>query len=74
MFAEGILFTDQYQLTIPHLYFRHGLDERSAQFDRFFWSYPNYGLHQAGYCISAGLEWLLVWMDSTRFGPTEIEF
>ncbi len=72
--AEGILFTDQYQLTMAHLYFRYGLHERSAQFDHFFRSYPNYGLHQAGYCISAGLEWLLDWMDSARFGSSEIEF
>ena len=53
--AEGILFTDQYQLTMAQLYFRHGLHEMPAQFDHFFRSYPNYGNHQAGYAISAGL-------------------
>jgi len=34
-----------------------------VQFDHFFREYPNYGAHQAGYCISAGLEWLLDWMQ-----------
>lgn len=71
-FAEGILFTDMYQLTMAHLYFRMGLHERMAQFDHFFRSYPDYGLHQAGYCISAGLEWLLDWMQEARFNESTI--
>jgi len=72
--AEGILFTDQYQLTMAQLYFRFGLHEKTAQFDYFFREYPNYGAHKAGYCISAGLEWLLDWMDSARFHKEEIAF
>ena len=56
--AEGILFTDQYQLTMSQLYYRAGLHDKRVQFDHFFRSYPDYGLHQAGYCINAGLEWL----------------
>jgi nicotinate phosphoribosyltransferase len=60
--AEGILFTDQYQLTMAQLYFRTGMHERPAQFDHFFRDYPNYGVHQSGYCINAGLDWLLEWM------------
>jgi nicotinate phosphoribosyltransferase len=72
--AEGILFTDQYQLTMAQLYFRMGLHERYAQFDHTFRSYPDYGLHQAGYCINAGLEWLLDWMQEARFGDGEIEW
>ena len=70
--AEGILFTDQYQLTMAQLYYRQGLHERPAQFEHFFRSYPNYGSHQAGYCINAGLEWLLDWMRRAHFGPREI--
>ena len=31
--AEGILFTDQYQLTMAQVYFRAGLHERRVQFD-----------------------------------------
>lgn len=72
--AEGILFTDQYQLTMAQLYFRVGLHERQAQFDHFFRSYPDYGLHQAGYCISAGLEWLLDWMREARFREEDLAY
>lgn len=72
--AEGILFTDMYQLTMAQLYFRYGLHERQAQFDHFFRSYPDYGDHKAGYCINAGLEWLLDWMAQSRFGDEEIEY
>ncbi|MGB7873259.1 MAG: nicotinate phosphoribosyltransferase [Anaerolineales bacterium] len=72
--AEGILFTDQYQLTMAQLYFRMGLHKRKAQFDYFFRSYPDYGNHKAGYCISAGLEWLLDWMGQARFRPADLEY
>ncbi|MGD8604202.1 MAG: nicotinate phosphoribosyltransferase [Anaerolineales bacterium] len=72
--AEGILYTDEYQLTMAQLYFRFGLHERHAQFDHFFRSYPDYGLHQAGYCIIAGLDWLLDWIEQARFGPDELQY
>ena len=71
---EGILFTDQYQLTMAQLYYRMGLHERHAQFDYFFRTYPDYGGHQAGYCISAGLEWLLDWMHEVRFRDEDIAY
>jgi nicotinate phosphoribosyltransferase len=72
--AEGILFTDQYQLTMAYLYFRVGLHEKHVQFDYFFRQYPNYGVHQAGYCINAGLEWLLDWMLGARFRDEDISY
>ena len=72
--AEGILFTDQYQLTMGQVYFRAGLHERQAQFDHFFRNYPDYGTHKAGYCINAGLEWLLDWMEEARFRDEDIEY
>jgi nicotinate phosphoribosyltransferase len=72
--TEGILFTDEYQLTMAQLYYRLGLHERMAQFDHFFRSYPDYGAHQAGYCINAGLEWLLDWMQEARFRDTDIAY
>jgi nicotinate phosphoribosyltransferase len=71
--AEGILFTDQYQLTMAQVYFHAGLHERHVQFDHYFRSYPNYGTHQAGYCVNAGLEWLLDWMGEARFRDADIE-
>jgi nicotinate phosphoribosyltransferase len=72
--AEGILFTDQYQLTMAQLYYRMGLHEKQVQFDHFFRDHPAYDGHKAGYCICAGLEWLLDWMDQARFGDREIDY
>ncbi len=70
----GILGTDQYQLTMAQMYWKEGLADRAAQFDYFFRSYPDYGTHQAGYCVTAGLGWLLDWMESARFGAGELEY
>lgn len=72
--AEGILFTDEYQLTMAQLYYRMGLHERHAQFDHFFRSYPDYGTHKAGYCINAGLEWLLDWIQDARVRDEDIAY
>lgn len=72
--TEGILFTDQYQLTMAQLYFRTGLHQTTAQFDHFFRSYPDYGSHQAGYCINAGLEWLLDWMRDAHARDQDVEY
>lgn len=72
--AEGILFTDQYQLTMAQLYYRVGLHEKEVQFDHFFRDYPDYGYHHAGYCINAGLEWFLDWMGQARFRDKDIEY
>jgi nicotinate phosphoribosyltransferase len=69
----GILATDQYQLTMAQLYWKEGWSERTAQFDYFFRSYPDYGDHQAGYCIAAGLGWLLEWMEGARFTRDDLE-
>ncbi|MCB0223378.1 MAG: nicotinate phosphoribosyltransferase [Anaerolineae bacterium] len=72
--AEGFLFTDQYQLTMAQLYYRMGLHEKQVQFDHFFRKYPDYGLHQAGYCISAGLAWLLDWMKEVTINEAELDY
>jgi len=72
--AEGILFTDEYQLTMAQLYYRMGLHERTALFDHYFRTYPDYGTHKAGYCINAGLEWLLDWIRETRVRDEDIAY
>ncbi len=72
--AEGILFTDQYQLSMAQLYYRVGLHEKQVQFDHFFRRYPDYGAHKAGYCVNAGLEWLLDWMQEARFCDDDLEY
>lgn len=69
----GILGTDQYQLAMAQVYWKEGLADRRAQFDYFFRSYPDYGTHQAGYCVTAGMGWLLDWMESARFETEDIE-
>lgn len=71
--THGILFTDMYQITMAQVYFRLGIHEQPALFEHFFRSYPDYRRHQAGFCISAGLEPLVQWMQSARFGDAEIE-
>jgi nicotinate phosphoribosyltransferase len=72
--TEGFLFTDQYQFTMAQLYFRMGLHEKVCQFDHFFRNYPDYGMHKAGYCIVAGLEWLLEWMKGAHCRDEDIDF
>lgn len=71
--SEGVLYTDMYELTMAQLYYRMGMHEMNAHFEHFFRKYPDYGSHQAGYCINAGLEWFVDWMREARFGETEIE-
>ena len=71
--AEGFLFTDMYQFTMAQLYFRQGMHEKVVQFNHFFRSYPDYGNHKAGYCINAGLGWLLPWIRESRITIEELE-
>ena len=72
--AEGILFTDQYQLSMAQLYYRMGLHEKLVQFDHFFRDYPDYSSHRAGYCINAGLEWFGDWLREVRFREEDIAY
>ena len=72
--AEGILYTDMYQLTMAQLYFRMNLHEKPVLFEHYFRSYPDYGTHKAGFCINAGLEWLLDWMAEAHFRDEEIDY
>jgi len=72
--SENVLFTDMYQLTMAQLYFRMGLHEKIAQFDHFFRQYPDYGSHKAGYCINAGLDWFLNWMEESKFDQKTINY
>jgi nicotinate phosphoribosyltransferase len=72
--AAGPLLIDLYQLTMAQLYFDEGIHETSAMFEHFFRSYPDYGTHQAGYCIEAGLEGLLDWMTDHSFDDRSLEY
>ena len=72
--ASGVLLTDQYQLTMAQLYFKMGIHEMPAQFDHFYRSNPDYGVHNAGYTINAGLDSFLEWLDGASFGKEEVNY
>jgi nicotinate phosphoribosyltransferase len=71
--AGDVLLTDQYQLTMAQLYYRQGMHEQRARFEHFFRSYPDYGSHQAGYAICAGLRTFVDWLTNARFDEDELE-
>lgn len=71
--AEGILFTDQYQLSMAQLYYRMGMADHDARFEHFFRRYPDYGRHQAGYCVNAGLAWFGQWVREARFDEPSLD-
>ena len=58
---------------MAQLYFRAGLHERRVRFEHFFRSYPDYGDHQAGYCVAAGLAPFVEWVTSTRAPTVDVE-
>jgi nicotinate phosphoribosyltransferase len=70
---RGILSTDAYELTMAQLYRRAGLADRTVRFEHFFRSYPDYGTHQAGYCVAAGLAPFAEWMTTTRATPADVD-
>ncbi len=72
--SRGILYTDQYQLTMAQFYYQMGQHENEVQFEYFFRKPPDYGSHKAGFCIFAGLEWFLDWMRESRFTRTELSY
>ncbi|MCE5209377.1 MAG: nicotinate phosphoribosyltransferase [Chloroflexi bacterium] len=71
---RGILYTDLYELTMAQVYYRMGIHEQQAQFDHFFRSYPDYGVHHAGYCINAGLEWFINWLSGVEIQKHELDY
>ena len=70
---HGILATDAYQLTMAQLYVRLGLQDRRVRCEHFFRSYPDYGDHQAGYCVASGLAPFAEWVTATRATPADVE-
>jgi nicotinate phosphoribosyltransferase len=70
---RSALFTDSYQLVMAQLYMEEGIADRTAQFDYFYRSNPDYGSHQAGFCVFAGLEPLLGWMGSVSVTDADVD-
>lgn len=71
--VRGPLFTDMYELAMAQVYVAEGISERRAQFDYFFRSAPDYGTHQAGFCVTAGLGPFLDWLDASRIEARHVE-
>lgn len=71
--TRGPLFTDMYELAMAQVYVTQGISERQSQFDYFFRSAPDYGTHQAGFCVSAGLGPFLQWLDAMTITDAHIE-
>ncbi|MFW6011073.1 MAG: nicotinate phosphoribosyltransferase [Desulfosalsimonas sp.] len=71
--SEGALYTDMYELTMAQLFYRMGMHEMNVHFEHFFRKYPDYGSHQAGYCINAGLEWFVDWLKSVKFTKDDLD-
>ena len=71
--GRGPLFTDHYQLAMAQVHVREGLADRLAQFDYFYRSNPDYGSHQAGFCVATGLGPLLEWMQDVHVTDAEVD-
>jgi nicotinate phosphoribosyltransferase len=70
---EGILFADLYELTMAQLYLRTEMHDTPAQFNAFYRHNPDFGGHQAGYCVTAGLDDLLAWMERARPNQDDLD-
>lgn len=70
---RSLLFTDLYQLVMAQLYVAEGVAARPAQFDYVYRSNPDYGRHQAGFAVFAGLGPLLEWMAATSVTQEDLD-
>src|SRR5215207_7155396 len=57
---------------MAQLYFRNGVHDRPVRFEHFFRSYPDYGDHQAGYCVVAGLGPFAAWTTTVHARPADV--
>ena len=64
------LLTDLYQLTMVGGYFLLGKSQERANFDYFFRKIPESG----GFCVAAGLEQLIDYIQNIHFEPEDIEY
>lgn len=70
MWSKWALLTDLYQITMVGGYVRQGKKEQWANFDYFFRRIPDEG----GYCIFAGLEDLIHYVEALRFSPSDLAY
>jgi len=64
------LLTDLYQLTMVGAYYLLGKSKQKANFDYFFRKIPEDG----GFCVAAGLEQLVEYIENLHFGPEDLEY
>ena len=64
------LLTDLYQLTMAGGYYLLGKSQQKANFDYFFRRLPEDG----GFCVAAGLEQLIDYIQNIHFEPEEIDY
>jgi nicotinate phosphoribosyltransferase len=64
------LLTDLYQLTMVGGYYLLGKKDQRASFDYFFRKIPEEG----GFCVAAGLEQLIDYIENIQFSPGDIDY
>jgi nicotinate phosphoribosyltransferase len=64
------LLTDLYQLTMVGGYYLLGKKDQRASFDYFFRKIPEEG----GFCVAAGLEQLIDYIQNIHFSPGDIDY
>jgi nicotinate phosphoribosyltransferase len=62
--------TDLYQLTMVGGYYLLGKKDQKASFDYFFRKTPEDG----GFCVAAGLEQLIQYIENIHFEPEDVEY
>ncbi len=68
--AKMTLLTDLYQLTMVGGYYLLGKTKEKANFDYFFRKIPE----QGGFCVSAGLQQLIDYIQNISFDPEDIAY
>lgn len=64
------MLVDFYELTMGNGYFENDLQDKIAYFDMFFRRIPDGG----GYCIMAGVEQLIEYLNNLKFSEDDIEY
>jgi nicotinate phosphoribosyltransferase len=59
---------------MTQLYLNAGIHRNIVQFEYFFRTYPDYGSHKAGYCINAGLEWFVKWIQNASITKDNLQY
>ena len=64
------MLVDFYELTMANGYFSNGFENKIAYFDMFFRRVPDGG----GYCIMAGVEQLIEYLNNLKFSDEDIKY